>query len=175
MARMLLILPPHTPKSQQEEIRSYKMATLHRVEISWEDLLAAFTSGEMDRVYFLDRFTGEIFFVPSTAETRDVRQQIDSNQDRFLEIPPFDQRVERQIILEFSASVKDFELKRLLDSFLSCSKPYGKIEEIVSFFPKEEEQLMLLRDQYLSQRVKTWMEENNLFTAGTPLSEMMLL
>lgn len=149
------------------------MATLHRVEISWEDLLAAFTSGEMDRVYFLDRFTGEIFFVPSTAESSDVRQQLDSNQERFLEIPPFDYRVERQIISAFSASVKDVELKKLLASSLAGSRPYGKIEDIVSFFPREEERLVLMRDQHLSQRVKSWMEENNLYTADIPLNDIL--
>ncbi|HIJ81068.1 MAG TPA: hypothetical protein HPP76_05120 [Desulfuromonadales bacterium] len=151
------------------------MAALHRVEISWEDLLAAFSSGEADRIYFLDRFTGEIFFVPSTFDTNDVRRQLDSNHERFLEIPPFDFRVERQIVLEFTATVENAELKFLLGNLLTGSRPYGKIEDIVSFFPKEEEQLTLLRDQFLSRRVKTWMEENNLYTLDSPLNSMLNL
>ena len=43
------------------------MATIHSVEILWEDLLGAFTSGQPDKMYFLDRLTGEIFSVPSST------------------------------------------------------------------------------------------------------------
>lgn len=63
------------------------MATIHSVEISWEDLLGAFTSGQHDKAYYLDRLTGEIFFVPSTSDNNEVRQQLMNNGERFLEIP----------------------------------------------------------------------------------------
>ena len=83
--------------------------------------------------------------------------------------------MERQIVLEFTATVENAELKFLLGNLLTGSRPYGKIEDIVSFFPKEEEQLTLLRDQFLSRRVKTWMEENNLYTLDSPLNSMLNL
>jgi Uncharacterised protein family (UPF0158) len=123
------------------------MATIHSVEISWEDLLGAFTSGQPDKAYYLDRLTGEIFFVPSSSDNNEVRQQLSSNGERFLEIPPFDYRSERQI-------------------------PYGKIEDILSFYPNEEDRFALLKDQFLSNRLKNWMEEHNLFTADTVLQGM---
>jgi hypothetical protein len=143
------------------------MTSIHRVEISWEDLLAAFTNGETNLVYFLDRFTGEIFFIPAAGEDNDVRQQLDQHQDRFLEIPPFDYRIERHILSGFVASVTDAGLKKLLMSSMSGSKPFGKIEDILSFYPREEERLMLFKDNFLSSRLKSWMEDNNLFTADT--------
>jgi hypothetical protein len=145
------------------------MATIHSVEISWEDLLGAFTSGQSDKAYYLDRLTGEIFFVPSTKDNNEVWQQIQNNGERFLEIPPFDYRSERQILTEFVEQISDMELRNLLSSSLSGKKPYGKIEDILSFYPNEEERFALLKDQFLSNRLKTWMEENNLFTANTVL------
>lgn len=140
------------------------MPAVHSVEISWEDLLAAFTNGEMNRIYFLDRFTGEIFFVPSVNEDQEIHEQMKNNQGRFLEIPPFDYRVERQIMAEFVTSVEDVFLKKLLNDSLSGKRSYGKIDDIISFFPQDEERLMLLKDSFLSSRLKVWLEENNLFT-----------
>ncbi len=148
------------------------MATIHSVEISWEDLLGAFTSGQPDKAYYLDRLTGEIFFVPSTSENSEVRQQLQNNGERFLEIPPFDYRSERQIVSEFVAQISDPELRSLLHTSLAGRKPYGKIEDILSFYPHEEERFALLKDRFLSDRLKTWMEENNLFTANTLLQDM---
>lgn len=140
------------------------MPTVHNVEISWEDLLSAFTNGEMDRVYFLDRFTGEIFFISSPDEDNEFQQQRNNNRGRFLEIPPFDYRLERQIMTDFVATIEDTDLKSLLNASLAGKKPYGKADDIISFFPQEEERLMLLKDQFLSSRLKVWLEENELFT-----------
>lgn len=140
------------------------MPVVHSVEISWEDLLAAFTNGEMNRIYYLDRFTGEIFFIPSSEEDQEFERQLEKNRGRFLEIPPFDYHIERQIMTGFVASTEDPYLKNLLSASLAGRKPYGKIEDILSFFPRDEERLMLLKDEFLSSRLKVWLEENNLFT-----------
>ncbi|MFZ4856523.1 MAG: UPF0158 family protein [Desulfuromonadaceae bacterium] len=141
------------------------MASIHSVEISWEDLLGAFTSGHLDKAYYLDRLTGEIFFVPSTSENNEVLQQLENSGERFLEIPPFDYRSERQIVSEFVADISDPELRVLLHNSLTGRKPFGKIEDILSFYPHEEDRFALLKDKFLSNRLKSWMEENNLFTA----------
>ena len=141
------------------------MAMSHTVEISWEDLLGAFTSGQPDKAYYLDKLTGEIFFVPSTSDNNEVRQQLQNNGERFLEIPPFDYRSERLIASEFLAQIADPELKTLLSNSLSGKKPFGKIEDILPFYPHEEDNFTLLKDRFLSNRLKNWMDENNLLTA----------
>ncbi|MDD2899869.1 MAG: UPF0158 family protein [Desulfuromonadaceae bacterium] len=148
------------------------MATIRSVEISWEDLLGAFTSGQLDKAYYLDKLTGEIFSVPSTSDSSEVREQLESNGERFLEIPPFDYRSERQIVTDFISQITEPDLKILLCSSLAGRKPYGKIEDILSFYPHEEERFALLKDQFLSNRLKIWMEENNLYTADTVLQGM---
>ena len=148
------------------------MAMVHSVEISWEDLLGAFTSGQLDKAYYLDRQTGEIFSVPSSIGNSEVQQQLKSNGERFLEIPPFDYRSERQIISEFAIQISDPELRNLLNSSLAGRKPFGKIEDILSFYPNEEDRFALLKDRFLSNRLKNWMEDNNLFTADTVLHGM---
>ncbi len=148
------------------------MASIHSVEISWEDLFGAFTSGQLDKAYYLDRLTGEIFFTPSTSENNEVLQQLQNHGERFLEIPPFDYLSERQIVTEFVTQVSEPELRVLLHNSLAGKKPFGKIDDILSFYPHEEDRFALVKDQFLSNRLKTWMEENNLFTADALLQDM---
>jgi hypothetical protein len=143
------------------------MAIMHNVEIVWDELMDAFTSGLSDRVYFLDRYTGEIFFVPTAADDDEVWRQMETGRDRFLEIPRFDYGVERQFMSTFIGAIQDKGLRSLLSGSLGGRKPYGNINEILSFFPEEEERLIAMKDDFFASRVKNWLEENNLFTADT--------
>ncbi len=143
------------------------MGFVHNVEISWDELLNAFTNGHGDHVYFLDKITGEIFFVSAALEDEDFWRQIETNQDRFLEIPHFDLRIESQIMSNFISAVKDSDLKNLLKGFHAGRKPYGKLEDILEFFPDEQLKLAELKDDFLSRRMKNWLEEHNLFTVET--------
>lgn len=140
------------------------MGFVNNVEIVWDELLDAFTSGRGDRVYFLDRMTGEIFFVSSSLEDEEFWRQMETSRERFLEIPRFDYGIERQIMSGFIGAIQDTGLKSLLDGSLSGKKPYGNMDDILSFFPEEQERLLEMKDEFFTSRVKNWLEENNLFT-----------
>src|ERR1039457_4101187 len=140
------------------------MAFVHNVEIIWDELMDAFTSGQGNRVYFLDNQTGEMFFVPSNLEDEEFWRQMETNRERFLEIPRFDYSVERQIMSGFIGAIEDSSLKSLLGGSVTGRKPYGNINDILSFFPNEHERLMEIKDEFLTSRVKQWLEVNNLFT-----------
>lgn len=142
---------------------------MHSVAIAWDDLLGAFSNMEQDRVYFFDRMTGEIFSVRSDSED-DFWDQIEHHQGRFLEIPCLDTAAERTVINGFLAKQPNLELRSLLDHALSGRPPYAKTADILSFFPEEELQLAELRDTFLSNRVKNWLEENELFSLSTTLN-----
>lgn len=143
------------------------MAFVHNVEIVWDELIDAFSSGQGNRVYFLDNQTGEIFFVPSTLEDEDFWRQMETNRERYLEIPRFDYSVERQIMTSFVGAIEDSGLKSLLGGSLAGKKPYGNMNDILSFFPDELERLKEIKDEFLTSRVKLWLEINNLFTIET--------
>jgi len=89
---------------------------------------------------------------------------MDAHQERFLEIPQFDIRIEREIMSNFISSVKDTDLKKLLDGFSSGRKPYWKLDDIMEFYPEDLGKLTELKDDFLSRRMKNWLEEHNLFT-----------
>ena len=148
------------------------MAIVHNLEIVWDELLDAFTSGKGDRVYFLDRHTGEIFFVPTGLEDEEFWRQMDGNLERYLEIPAFDYGVERQVMSSFIGVIEDKALKQLLGASIAGRKPYGKLNDILSFFPDELERLAEIRDEFLTTRVKNWLETNDLITVETELMRM---
>ncbi len=123
---------------------------------------------EMNRLYFLDRFTGEIFFVRPDMD--DIFwQNIEQHQERFIEIPPIDSSTEKQFISGFIESQEDRELKELLEHAISGRPPYTKASDILSFFPDQEERLAEMRDSFLSERVKEWLKENNLLSISSSL------
>lgn len=142
---------------------------IHSVAIAWDELLGAFANIEQNRTYFLDRMTGEIFFVGSDSEDN-FWDQLDQQQERFLEIPYLDAAAERTLLTSFLASQTDAEFCNLLDHALSGRPPYVKTEDILTFFPEEELQLSELRETFLSNRVKNWLEENELFSMSTSLN-----
>jgi hypothetical protein len=143
------------------------MGFVHNVEIAWNELMDAFASDTGDRVYFLDRITGEIFFLPAAVEDDDFWRQVDTNRDRFLEIPRFDYSNERRIMAGFVDAIQDNDLKRLLGGTLAGRQPYGKIDDILAFYPAEHEKLLEMKDEFVTSRVKNWLEEHDLFTVGT--------
>lgn len=142
---------------------------IHSVAIAWDQLLKAFANMEQDRVYFLDRMTGEIFFVGSDHGDN-FWEQIEQQHDRFLEIPPLDRATERKILSGFLNDQDDQEFRRLITHALSGKPPYANPADILSFFPEQEDRLAELRDTFVSNRVMTWLEEHNLFSLTTSLS-----
>lgn len=139
------------------------MAFVHNVEIVWDELLDAFTSLQKDQVHFLDRQTGEIFVVPAALDDEEFWHQMDNNKERFLEIPRLDYGIERQFISGFIGAIEDRGLRKLLDGSLNGAKPFGKLHDIISFFPEESERLQEMKDEFVTSRVKHWLEVNNLY------------
>lgn len=138
----------------------------HNVEIVWDELLNAFADNHKNKVYFLDKNTGEVFFIPSNLKDDELWHQMENNAERFLEIPAIDYNVERQLYAQFMETVEDTELKLLLDKLINSREIHGNLNDILSFFPEEEERLESIRDDFLSNRVQQWLEVNNLFTMG---------
>jgi hypothetical protein len=109
---------------------------------------------------------GIVLSLPADVN-REERRQVDTNRDRFLEIPRFDYSNERSILAGFAGSIRDTDLKNLLSNALAGRKPYGNINDILSFFPEEQERLLEMKDEFVTSRVKSWLEEHNLFTVET--------
>lgn len=139
------------------------MGFMRDVEITWDDLLDAFENVDPETVYFLDRETGEIFFVPIDYEDDDFWEEIESNEERYLQIPDFDYDQERQLLYEFIKGITNASLKSLMERTFMGKKPFGHLEEILSFYPEEKERLIALKDELTAGRIRNWLEINDIF------------
>lgn len=138
------------------------MGFMRDVEIVWDDLLEAFENVDPETVYFIDRDTGEIFSVPLDYEDDDFWEEIEANEERYLQIPDFDYDQERQLLHEFTKGITNAPLKELLERSLMGKRPFGRLEEILSFYPEELERLLALKDELISVRIRNWLENNDI-------------
>lgn len=144
------------------------MGVMRDMEITWDDLMDAFTNPDQDLVYFLDRDTGEVFFVPVDYEDDAFWDEIESNDEQYLRIPGFDYEQERLLLHEFIRSVTDGKLKELLERAFVGKRPYGKLEEILSFYPEEMDRLEAIKESFFADKIRHWLEEHDIFPFDEP-------
>lgn len=139
------------------------MGFMRDVEIIWDDLVDAFQNADIETTYFLDRETGEIFSVPIDYEDDDFWEELEMDGDRYLKIPGFDYEQERLLLNEFIKGVANESLKGLLERSLTGKFSYGKLDEILSFYPEEKERLVALKEELIAERIRNWLEVNDIF------------
>ncbi len=139
------------------------MGFMRDVEIIWDDLIDAFQNADLDTAYFLDRETGEIFSVPVDYEDDDFWEELEMDDERYLRIPGFDYEQERLLLNEFMKGISNKSLKGLLERSLTGKYSYARLDEILSFYPEEMERLMVLKEEFVAERIRNWLEVNDIF------------
>ena len=139
------------------------MHAMRNLEIVWEDLMQAFENMDPDLTYFLDRETGEIFSVPTDYDDDPFWEEVESQDERFLEIPCFDYSDERQLVHSFIQGVANDGLKAMLVRAFVGRQSHGKLNEILSFYPEELERFQAVREELLTGRAGHWLEEHDIY------------
>jgi hypothetical protein len=148
------------------------MVTIIRdVEIVWDDLLTAFENSDDETVFFLDRESGEIFSVPADYEDEDFWREVENNGEHYLRIPIFGMEQERALLQRFVKGMGDDNLRSILEQRLRGKFPHGNLQEILSFYPDEEERLDAMREELTTTRIKKWLEEKEIHFSDTPSAE----
>jgi hypothetical protein len=141
------------------------MGVAREMEVVWDELIDAFLNEDPELIFFLDRATGEVFFVPDDYEDEAFWQQIDANSDQFLQIPGIDYDQERLFLHEFIKSLPaDANLKPVLEKTFVGKNSFGKVEEILSFYPDELETYYALKDEMLNNKIRSWLEEHDIYS-----------
>jgi hypothetical protein len=139
------------------------MGVARDMDIVWDELIDAFLNPDPEIIYFLDRATGDIFFVPADYDDEAFWQDVENNSDQFLQIPGADYDQERLLLHEFIKSLPDGNLRQVLLRTFTGSSSYGKAEEILSFYPDELEAFLALKDEMLHTRIRSWLEEHDIY------------
>lgn len=142
------------------------MGSMRELEIVWDDLLDGFENTDTEILFFLDRSSGEVFSVPVDYEDDAFWEDIETN-DQFLQIPGFDYDQERLLLHEFIKGIANDRLREILEKSFVGKRPYGRLDEILSFYPEEMEKLAALKEELISDRVRHWLEEHDIFPSGT--------
>lgn len=116
-----------------------------------------------DIIYFLDRGNGEVFSVPDDYDDEAFWQEIEANAEQFLQIPGFDYEQERLLLHEFIKSLPDAPLRSVLERTFAGRSSFGKIEDILSFYPDELEAYYSLKEEMLNGRIRSWLEEHDIY------------
>lgn len=145
------------------------MGAMRDMEIVWDDLLDAFENSDAEKIFFLDRETGEIFAVPVYYDDHDFWEEVMVHDDRYLKIPSCDYDQERLLLHDFIRNLETAELKTILERIFSGRSLYGKLYDILSFYPEEKEQLLQLKEEQTSGRIRRWLEEHDIYptTSGS--------
>jgi hypothetical protein len=139
------------------------MGVAREMEIVWDELIDAFMNPDPEIIFFLDRGTGEIFFVPDDYEDESFWQEIEGSDDRYLQIPGMDYEQERVLLHEFIRNLPDGSLKQVLERTFAGKNSFGKAEDILSFYPDELEAFYSLKDELLNTRIRGWLEEHDIY------------
>ena len=144
------------------------MSSMKDMEIVWDDLLEAFENPDSDLVYFLDKETGEVFSVPSDYEDDAFWEDVEANEDRYLHIPGYDYNQERLLLHEFIKGVANETLKAMLIKSFVGKPSYGRLDEIISFYPEEMERLHTVKEELLTSKMGQWLEEHDIYPSDKP-------
>lgn len=139
------------------------MHAMRNLEIVWEDLMEAFENGDTDLIYFLDRETGEVFSVPAEYDDDPFWDEMETQEDRYLEVPPFDYGQERQLVHAFIQGIGNEGLKSMLVRAFTGKQSHGRLHEILSFYPEEFERFQAIREELITTRAGQWLEEHDIY------------
>jgi hypothetical protein len=142
------------------------MAVMRDVEIVWDDLMDGFENTDPEIIFFLDRDTGEVFSISSDYDDDAFWQDIEEQEDQFLMIPGFDYDLERLLLHEFIKGVDNGKLKMLLERVFVGRLPFGKLDEILAFYPEEMEKLTIMKEELITDRARHWLEEHDIYPSG---------
>jgi hypothetical protein len=139
------------------------MHAMRNLEIVWEDLMEAFENTDLELAYFLDRETGEVFSVPTDYDDDPFWDEVESQDERYLEIPHFDYSQERQMVHAFIQGIGNDGLKAMLVRAFVGKRSHGRLSEILSFYPEEMERFQGVREELITGQAGHWLEEHDIY------------
>ena len=75
----------------------------------------------------------------------------------------YDYEQERILLAGFIKGLENETLRELLERNFSGRSTYGRLDDILAFYPDEQEQWAAYRENQLTSRIKTWLEEHDIY------------
>ena len=130
------------------------------ITILKEDLIYAMEDHGGEHNWYLDKETGEIFFVSEydSDEDDEYAQKVEEYPDRYICIDPLESRDSYRIMEDYIFSLSDPTAKRSLENAISRRRPFSNFKDALYDFPEIQKQWFIYHDNAVLQISKEWLE-----------------
>jgi len=139
---------------------------MRKVKANLSELIDAFNNCQIGYEYYLDTKTGELLLVSDefmdTNETEEIYERLDSEPERYLNIPTESSREGYQDMVAFTESLEDENLKEKLWIALNGRGAFRRFKDVLLSYPEKREEWFKFQDKRLEKRVMEWLEENEI-------------
>ena len=139
---------------------------MRKVKANLSELIDAFNNCQIGYEYYLDTKTGELLLVSDefmdTNETEEIYERLDSEPERYLNIPTESSREGYQDMVAFTESLEDENLKEKLWIALNGRGAFRRFKDVLLSYPEKREEWFKFQDKRLEKRVVEWLEENEI-------------
>jgi len=132
------------------------------LKIYLDELCSVMEDSSYEHDYYLDLKTGEIVLVSDWMDEEEgekLRDRIDSNPDRYEQIPKVESYEAYQDMEDFIATVEDAHLAELLGVAINGRGAFRRFKDVLLRYPKERERWLRFKDERMKQRALEWLSE----------------
>jgi len=139
---------------------------MRKVKANLSELMDAFDECRIGYEFYLDLKTGELLHVSDefmmTDEIEKIHERLNSEPERYLNIPTESSREGYQDMVAFTESLEDENLKEKLWIALNGRGAFRRFKDVLLSYPEKREEWFDFKDERLEERVMEWLEENEI-------------
>lgn len=141
-----------------------------RLPIDWGDLEFALTWRTDEGGHYLDLTTGEIITWTGHEDDERSEDDIDAGlvEGRLIAIEPLPTSVEYGWMCDFTESVADPGLRKLLEVALNGSGAFRRFKHVLTDDPAERERWFTFHGEQVREAAREWLEEQEIEPAIEP-------
>jgi hypothetical protein len=147
---------------------------MKKIQIDTEMLIFALEDHSFENDYYLDVETGEIVAlsdVDDLYEEEELRESIETQEDRYLSIEPVDSRESFHIMEHFLDTLPAGRARDELATALNGHKPFRRFKDTLNNFAEIRNKWFLFHNQELKKIIQEWLHYNNVDAELSPLLE----
>lgn len=141
---------------------------MKKIKVNLNELVEAFVNCAENLHNYLDIKTGEIIMIPISKysdfdkENEELNDKMESDPERYIDIPEKDSREGYQEMVDFTESIDDENMREKLAIALNGAGSFRRFKDVLSNYPEERKQWYDFKDERANELIQTWLEDNEL-------------
>lgn len=139
---------------------------MRKVKTDLLELMDAFDNCRIGYQFYLDIKTGEILHISDewmdTNEIEEIYDRIESEPERYLDVPTDSSREGYRDMEAFAEIVEDRNLREKLEIALNGRGAFRRFKDVLFGYPEKRKEWFKFKDERLKRRVNEWLEVNKI-------------